>query len=656
LAVSGRPSIALASREIAPFGGGGIGTYWTAAAEALCEVADVTVFTTDHHRAAYERFKAAGDRRVSFAPVVFVAEPRSWEVGETDSALSLWSARLFEALCAAYPDGGPDLVEFPDFLGEAFVTAQARRADDPRIARTTICVRGCTTSEMTHVLDGHLSDEFGDLLTQQIERYALAHCDHFLWAGGDVLGTYERFFGPEAIAAPVRVRHPLFGHAAEPAAAEEDGDLLRLLFVGRLERRKGVLDLARAISGIADERLRVTFLGGDTETAPLGQSVRTMLELIVGDDPRVTLVEELPRERLPELVAAHDAVVLPSLWECWPAVALEALERDRPILATPTGGFVEIVDESSGWLTDGVGAEPLAVAIERLLAEPEAVAALRGSGRPRARFAELTDVDQVRSGYLALAAERPPVPAPLAERPLVSVVIPYFRLEEFIEEAVRSVEAQTYPEIETVIVNDGSLRPADRILEPLAERYGATVITQVNSGLGAARNTGVVHARGRYVMFLDADNVLRPRFIERCVEVLERHPGFAYATAWARYVNERGEQWQGSQHEYRALGNWTPLVHRRNVAGDAAAVFRRDVFTRGLHYGQELTSFEDWALYRLMHELGLIGTVVPERLLEYRIRDKSMLRQIGAPNQDRIEGEIRAWIEEMRMQWTPPRA
>lgn len=652
--MSERPSIALATREVAPFGGGGIGTYMTAAAQALREVADVTIFTTDLHRDGYERLRRAQDPRVAFAPVVFVAEPRSWEIGETDGAMTLWSARLFEALCKHYPDGGPDLVEFPDYLGEGFVAAQARTVDDPRLARTTICVRGCTTGEMTSVLDGHLSAEFDDQITHQIERYALARCDHFIWAGGDVLGTYERFFGAAGVADPVRVRHPLFVDAGDAVHEPPEADLLRLLYVGRLERRKGVLDLARAVTGIDDERLRLTLLGGDTVTAPLGQSMRGMLELMFGDDPRVRFIDELPRERLPGLVADHDVVVLPSLWECWPAVGLEALERDRPILATPTGGFTEMVEPGeSGWLTDGIGPEPLAAAIERLLGDPGAVAELRGSGRPRARFAALADPDEVRASYLELAAERPPEPAPLEGAPLVSVVVPYFRLEGFVEAALRSVEAQTYEAIETVIVNDGSLREADRMLEGLAERYGATVLTQVNSGLGAARNAGIVHSRGRYVMFLDADNMLTPPFIERCVEVLERHPEHAYVTAWARYVNERGEQWRGSQHEYRPLGNWTPLADRRNVAGDAAAVFRREVFGSGLAYGSELTSFEDWALYRLMRERGLTGTVIPERLLEYRIRDKSMLRQIGAPNQERIEGEIRAWIEEQKMRWRP---
>ncbi len=309
--------------------------------------------------------------------------------------------------------------------------------------------------------------------------------------------------------------------------------------------------------------------------------------------------------------------------------------------------------------TTDTGPEALAAAIEGLLERPDAYRDLIAAGGPRQVFEELTDLEQVRSAYLALAAERsdrgaPDGAASEAEPPLVSIVIPYYRLDEYLEETVLSVTRQTYPRIETIVVNDGSFREADKLLDRLSERHGLRLLTQVNSGLGAARNTGIVHSRGRYVMFLDADNVITPTFIERCVEVLENDPQLAYVTTWARYIDENGEAWRGAHGGYRPLGNWTSLVDDRNVAGDAAAVFRRRSFESGLAYSPELTSFEDWALYREMRTLGLIGAVIPERLLEYRIRERSMLREIGSPNQERIEGEIRARIKETEMRWTAP--
>ena len=234
-------------------------------------------------------------------------------------------------------------------------------------------------------------------------------------------------------------------------------------------------------------------------------------------------------------------------------------------------------------------------------------------------------------------------------------MIPYYRLARHVEAAVRSAAQQTYPRTELIVINDGSFEAPDAILAALAERYPLELITQPNSGLGAARNLGAVQARGRYVLFLDADNVAAPTLVERCVEVLEADRSLAYATSWARYIDERGEQWGVAGRGLRPLGNWSELVEERNVAGDAAAVFRRELFDRGLRFSQELTSFEDWALYRRLRHEGLVGHVIPEELLEYRIRDDSMMRRLGAPNEARIRGEVRAHLAEAAIEWTMQR-
>ena len=84
---------------------------------------------------------------------------------------------------------------------------------------------------------------------------------------------------------------------------------------------------------------------------------------------------------------------------------------------------------------------------------------------------------------------------------------------------MRSAAEQTYPRTELIVVNDGSFGPDDGILLELADRYPLELVTQPNSGLGAARNAGATQARGAYVFFLDADNVAAPAFVERCVGV-----------------------------------------------------------------------------------------------------------------------------------------
>ena len=106
-----------------------------------------------------------------------------------------WSLALLDALRAAYPEGGPDLVEFNDYWGEGAMTVEARRSGDPLLRGTTVVVRTRTTHELTAALNG---GELGDYerVLHGLERSALRGADAVLWPGGDVLGTYERFYGP----------------------------------------------------------------------------------------------------------------------------------------------------------------------------------------------------------------------------------------------------------------------------------------------------------------------------------------------------------------------------------------------------------------------------------------------------------------------------
>lgn len=649
---------ALVSREVFPFGGGGIGEYVAACARLLVSVGEVKIFTTSAHEASYRSMAAAGDLRLPppGVEVIFVPEPTPAEIGGFYSYIHLYSARILDRLREVYGTSGPDLVEFSDYLGEGCVTVQARRSDDPMLRRTTVGIRTHTTAEICAILDGYLADEFEARVTCEMERLALRDADLMLWPGGDCLSLYRRFYR-NRLAPAVRIRNP-FANPAEmpgPEVARPHDEPLRLLYLGRLERRKGVQNLLRGVSSLERDDWRLTVLGGDTDTAPLGVSVGAQLRLMAADDPRIDFRDAVPRSELGALVREHDAVVLPSLWECWPYVALEALRLNRPILATPTGGFCEMVQPGrSGWLTEELTAGSLADAVERLLVDREAADLPRLSGGPRAVLAELTDEEEIAEGYRDIVRRGRPHrarPARITE-PLVSAVVPYYRLHEFLPATIESILAQTYRPIEVIVVNDGSLRDVDWVLAELSARFPITVLTQINSGLGAARNFGVKQSRGRYVMPLDADNVIEPDFVERCVGILESDPSVAFVTSWSRYIDEHGEELPAPNIGYQPFGNASTLIAEGNVAGDAAAVIRRRVFDLGHWYSEDLTSYEDWHFYRDLHHAGRYGLVVPDRLLRYRVREDSMIREVGFKQTRRLHGEMFALDREKEVQWT----
>ncbi|HEV3056101.1 MAG TPA: glycosyltransferase, partial [Solirubrobacteraceae bacterium] len=381
------------------------------------------------------------------------------------------------------------------------------------------------------------------------------------------------------------------------------------------------------------------------------------LELAIADDPRIELRPAIDRVAVAQAIREHDVVAVPSLWECWPYAALEPLHLNRPVLATPVGGLVELVrPDRSGWLAGGTDHVELEALLQQLAGQRPELERMIRTGAPLSTGRELTDAREIASAYEALATAAGPrrrgsgrssrVP------PLVSAIVPYYHAARYVRDTIESLLAQTYGRIEIVVVNDGSFEDEDWILAELTGRHPVRVVTQMNQGLGAARNFGIQQSTGRYVFPLDADNCAEPGFVARAVEVLERRPEVAYVTSWSRYVDDDGAPRDGRDIGYEPLGNHAALNAEENVAGDAAAVLRRRLFDAGFRYSEELASFEDWHLYRELQRVGHFGAVIPERLLRYRIRADSMQAEIAQPRRARLVGEIEALIRENATRWT----
>jgi glycosyltransferase involved in cell wall biosynthesis len=207
-----------------------------------------------------------------------------------------------------------------------------------------------------------------------------------------------------------------------------------------------------------------------------------------------------------------------------------------------------------------------------------------------------------------------------------------------------------------IVVNDGSLRVEDAVLDDLDEQYPIILVTQQNSGLSAARNYGISQARGRYVLPMDADDLLAPTFIERCVEVLQRDRDISYVTSWSHFIDEDGVVLSEKIGGYRPLGNGTSAVDHLNIAGSAEAVFDRRVFDVGIRYSVDLTSYEDWLHFRELKTKGFVGHVIPEPLLFYRVRPESMVRTVAIHEHDELIAEMEAHLREQEVAWTPRNA
>lgn len=108
---------------------------------------------------------------------------------------------------------------------------------------------------------------------------------------------------------------------------------------------------------------------------------------------------------------------------------------------------------------------------------------------------------------------------------MISIVVPVYNIKPYIRECVESVLKQSYNDWECILVNDGSTDGSNDICQELAfEDKRITVVCQNNSGLAAARNTGLLHSKGDFVFFLDGDDKIKPETLSNFIRELNECP------------------------------------------------------------------------------------------------------------------------------------
>ena len=151
---------------------------------------------------------------------------------------------------------------------------------------------------------------------------------------------------------------------------------------------------------------------------------------------------------------------------------------------------------------------------------------------------------------------------------LVSIIIPCYNAERWLAETLESALAQTWTNREIILVDDGSTDGSAAVAQKFAAR-GVRVVAQPNQGAATARNTGLGLARGDFLQFLDADDLLAPDKIERQVRLLLAHGTDCIATcAWGRFTTDPAEaEPEANQTLWRDLTplEWLVLAAEHNL-------------------------------------------------------------------------------------------
>jgi glycogen synthase len=435
-----------------------------------------------------------------------------------------------------------------------------------------------------------------------------------------------------------------------------------LVYVGRLEIRKGILPLLKACHRLwsAGQDFRLTLIGGDCSIMPLDTAVSAFMEKRYGrwlQSGHLQWLGQLEHAVVLEQMHQAWAVLVPSLWDNFPNTCIEAMGAGQVVMGSSAGGQAEMIGEDGvngfifDWQVPGdfdrklgailnldpaerLGMAQRAQARIRALCDPETVLSRRVQ-----HFQEIIDGYAPRRLFPVChnrqdreaPPEAGPAMVPVAgggeeEAGLLSVITPYYNLGDYLPETLESVLASTYSPFEVVIVNDGSTEAKSlEVLRAIEQRKlpNVRILHTENQGLATTRNYGAEHARGEFIAFVDADDMVEPDFFKRGIDVLQRYPNVTFVYSWLRNFGAYGGIWVNWNAEF-------PYLLGHNMIA-AINISKRSSFLNYAKNKEEIAySLEDYEGWISMLEEGGVGVSLPAPLVRYRLRPGSMLQSCGS--------------------------
>ncbi|MGB9669367.1 MAG: glycosyltransferase, partial [Anaerolineales bacterium] len=419
-----------------------------------------------------------------------------------------------------------DVIHFSEWCGPGFFSMLAKR-QGLAFGSTTFCVHTHGPTLWHKLSNGDYLENVLDLQLDFMERQSVLMADVLVtpskylieWMMGQKWTLPEKVYlqqyvMPRTARAEARV--------SKPASRQ----INEIVFFGRLEERKGLILFCDALDRLAKQRVKaftITFLGKIAAVQGINSVdyIRKRAEKwpwkyqIISDKDQPGALMYLQRQGV--------MAVMPSLADNLPNTVLECLGGGIPFLASNAGGIPEMIaredipnvcfelrpDDFSEKMRKALlsGLSPARVAID-IQENEKAWVQWHDQGLPG-----------VKENVPPMAFSQNP------SQPLVSVCIPHYNRPVQLKQAITSIEQQSYPNFEVIVVDDGSTQAEAKVyLKELEKKFaprGWKVLYQKNSYPGAARNHAARFAKGEYLFFMDDDNLAKPNELETFVKVAQ---------------------------------------------------------------------------------------------------------------------------------------
>lgn len=207
--------------------------------------------------------------------------------------------------------------------------------------------------------------------------------------------------------------------------------------------------------------------------------------------------------------------------------------------------------------------------------------------------------------------------------PLVSVILPTYNCANFLPASIGSILSQTYHSYEIIVIDDGSTDNTKEVLVPFIQRITYINLEQ-NKGLPAARNVGIRSAQGKYIAFIDADDLWMPEKLQTDIEYFGKYQDAGMVYSLHTNIDAEGCVLDGALKKRLPAGNiFNQLFSEQNFIIASSVIVRKEVFeTTGL-FDEQLFNCQDWDMWlRIAFYFKVAGINKP--LVKYRHNPHSL--------------------------------